>query len=387
VEQAVERGLKDRFGVTSIAVDHGDGDDHVEDLFEREIVADLAGTLYGGEEGPAGDYHLGAVVFEQRVAAVRLFEQLGSDVALVSREGGSPVQPRHESCASPPAVAGLRGRAEGIDLVVEEGLEEFLASGEVAVKGRHSDAGEPRYLGHRHLGVRIGERGAGGSTGRWTPGSTSSTPLTATPPVSRKRSWARRWTVDGVRAWCSRSSLASPLETTTLTIAELRRDGSRRRLKRRWRRLRTDWIDLYQVGVPDPSTDIDETLGALTDLVHSGKIRYIGASKVTASQVVEAQWTAERRGHGRFRTEQPPYSLLTRAIEYDMLPTCLRHGMGVMAYSPLAGRRLSGKYRKGGEIGGSGSVARQRHSPADYDAANPANAAKLERRRCPRGAR
>ena len=103
------------------------------------------------------------------------------------------------------------------------------------------------------------------------------------------------------------------------------------------RRLGTDWIDLYQVGVPDPSTDIDETLSALSDLVRAGKIRYFGASKVPASQIVEAQWVADRRGHGHFRTEQAPYSMLTRAIEYDVLPTCQRHGMGVMAYSPLAG--------------------------------------------------
>src|SRR5215831_9531659 len=103
------------------------------------------------------------------------------------------------------------------------------------------------------------------------------------------------------------------------------------------RRLQTDWIDLYQVGVPDPQTDIDETLGALSDLVRAGKIRAFGASKVPASHIVEAQWTAERRCHGRFLTEQPPYSLLTRAIEYDVLPTCLRHGMGVMTYSPRAG--------------------------------------------------
>ena len=124
------------------------------------------------------------------------------------------------------------------------------------------------------------------------------------------------------------------------------------------RRLRTDWIDLYQVGVPDPNTDSDETLGALSDLVRAGKIRSFGASKVPASAIVEVQWTAERRGHGRFRTEQPPYSLLTRAIEYDVLPTCLRHGMGVMSYSPLAGGWLSGRYRKGQEIGGPGSAAR-----------------------------
>ena len=143
------------------------------------------------------------------------------------------------------------------------------------------------------------------------------------------------------------------------------------------RRLQTDWIDLYQVGVPDPDTDIDETLGALSDLVRAGKIRSFGASKVPASQIVEAQWTAERRGHGRFRTEQPPYSLLTRAIEYDLLPACLRHGLGVMAYSPLAGGWLSGRYRKGVQVSGPGSAARARLS-GSYDAANPANAAKLE---------
>jgi aryl-alcohol dehydrogenase-like predicted oxidoreductase len=163
-------------------------------------------------------------------------------------------------------------------------------------------------------------------------------------------------------------------------------DPNHRGASRRWiiegvegslRRLQTDWIDLYQVGVPDPHTDIDETLGALSDLVRAGKIRYFGASKVPASQIVEAQWTAERRGHGRFRTEQPPYSLLTRGIEYDVLPTCLRHGMGVMAYSPLAGGWLSGRYRKGLQVGGPGSAARARRFPAAYDAANPANAAKL----------
>ncbi len=144
------------------------------------------------------------------------------------------------------------------------------------------------------------------------------------------------------------------------------------------RRLQTDWIDLYQVGVPDRDTDIDETLGALSDLVHAGKIRSFGASKVPASEIVEAQWAADRRGHGRFRTEQPPYSMLTRAIEYDVLPTCLRHGMGVMTYSPLAGGWLSGKYRKGQEVSGPGSTARAQRFPGAYDATNPANAAKLD---------
>jgi aryl-alcohol dehydrogenase-like predicted oxidoreductase len=163
-------------------------------------------------------------------------------------------------------------------------------------------------------------------------------------------------------------------------------DRNHRGASRRWimeaidgslRRLQTDWIDLYQVGVPDRDTDIDETLGALTDLVHAGKIRSFGTSKVPASEIVEAQWTAERRGHGRFRSEQPPYSILTRAIEYDVLPTCLRYGMGVMAYSPLAGGWLSGRYRKGQQISGTGSAFRAQRSGA-YDATNPANAAKFD---------
>jgi aryl-alcohol dehydrogenase-like predicted oxidoreductase len=158
------------------------------------------------------------------------------------------------------------------------------------------------------------------------------------------------------------------------------RGGSRRWITRAvdgsLRRLQTDWIDLYQLGAPDPYVDVDETLGALTDLLQAGKIRAFGASKVPASQIVEAQWTADRRGYGRFRTEQPPYSMLARAIEYDLLPTCLRHGMGVLAYSPLAGGWLSGKYRQGTDVSAPGSAARARN-PAAYDATNPANAAKL----------
>ena len=132
-------------------------------------------------------------------------------------------------------------------------------------------------------------------------------------------------------------------------------DPNQRGNSRRWimaevenslRRLQTDWIDLYQIHRPDPNTDIDETLGALSDLVHQGKIRYFGHSTFPASEIVEAQWTAERRGRERFRCEQPPYSILTRAIEHDVLPTCQRYGMGVIPYSPLAGGWLSGRYRK-----------------------------------------
>jgi aryl-alcohol dehydrogenase-like predicted oxidoreductase len=113
------------------------------------------------------------------------------------------------------------------------------------------------------------------------------------------------------------------------------------------RRLDTDWIDLYQVHRPEEATDVDETLGALSDLVHQGKIRYLGSSTFPAEYVVEAQWTAERRGRERFVCEQPPYSILVREIERSVLPTCARYGMGVIPWSPLAGGYLTGKYRKG----------------------------------------
>lgn len=113
------------------------------------------------------------------------------------------------------------------------------------------------------------------------------------------------------------------------------------------RRLQTDYIDLYQVHRPAPDTDIEETLSVLTDLMREGKVRAIGASTFPASAIVEAQWVAERRGLARFRTEQPPYSILNRSIEREVLPACQRYGMGVMAWSPLAKGMLTGKYRKG----------------------------------------
>ncbi|MBR7834556.1 aldo/keto reductase [Actinospica durhamensis] len=164
-------------------------------------------------------------------------------------------------------------------------------------------------------------------------------------------------------------------------------DPNERGTSRRWitravegslRRLGTDWIDLYQIHRLDPSVDIDETLGVLSDLVHAGKIRAFGASTVSGSEIVEAQWAAERRGRERFRTEQPPYSLLTRAVEYDVLPTCLRHGLGVLVYSPLSGGWLTGRYRKGLEIAGPGSAVRAQRFSAAYDVSDPANAAKFE---------
>lgn len=164
-------------------------------------------------------------------------------------------------------------------------------------------------------------------------------------------------------------------------------DPNHRGASRRWitqavegslRRLGTDWIDLYQLHIHDPNTDIDETLGVLSDLVRAGKIGAFGASKVPASQIVEAQCTAQRRGHERFRTEQPPYSMLVRAIEFDVLPTCQRHGIGVLTYSPLAGGWLTGKYRKDQKVTGPGTAARSRLFPGVYDSTNPANTAKLD---------
>ncbi|MFS2088333.1 aldo/keto reductase [Paenarthrobacter nicotinovorans] len=112
------------------------------------------------------------------------------------------------------------------------------------------------------------------------------------------------------------------------------------------RRLNTEYIDLYQVHRPSPDTDVEETLGALTDLVRQGKVRYIGSSSYSGSQIVEAQWAARERNLERFVTEQPPYSILARGIEEDVLPTVQRHGMGTLSYSPLAGGWLSGRWRK-----------------------------------------
>jgi aryl-alcohol dehydrogenase-like predicted oxidoreductase len=142
------------------------------------------------------------------------------------------------------------------------------------------------------------------------------------------------------------------------------------------RRLNTDWIDLYQIHRPEADTDIDETLGALTDLVRAGKVRYIGSSTFPASQIVEAQWVARERGRERFVCEQPPYSMLVREIEKDMLPTARRHDMGVIPWSPLAGGWLSGRYRKDAEVPTS---TRAERIPGRYDLSTPENQLKLEK--------
>jgi aryl-alcohol dehydrogenase-like predicted oxidoreductase len=160
-------------------------------------------------------------------------------------------------------------------------------------------------------------------------------------------------------------------------------DPNHRGNSRRWivqeienslRRLGTDWIDLYQIHRPDPNTDIDETLAALTDLVQQGKVRYIGSSSFSGSEIVEAQWVARDRRLERFRTEQPPYSLLVRGIELDVLPTAQRHGMGILTYSPLAGGWLSGSWTSGSTPT---SPARQR-LVARFDMSLPENQRKLE---------
>jgi aryl-alcohol dehydrogenase-like predicted oxidoreductase len=140
------------------------------------------------------------------------------------------------------------------------------------------------------------------------------------------------------------------------------------------RRLGTDWIDLYQIHRPDPNTDIEETLAALTDLVQQGKVRYIGSSSFASSEIVEAQWVAHDRHLERFRTEQPPYSLLVRGIELDVLPTAKRHGMGTLTYSPLAGGWLSGRWTVDATPT---SPARQRLA-ARFDMSLPENQRKLE---------
>ena len=142
------------------------------------------------------------------------------------------------------------------------------------------------------------------------------------------------------------------------------------------RRLDTDWIDLYQIHRPDPTTDIEETLSALSDLIHQGKVRAIGSSTFPAEQIVEAQWVADRRNLERFRCEQPPYSLFVRGIETSVLPTCERYGMGVIVWSPLAAGWLTGRYRRPEDIDlHSGRAAR---FPFRFDPNLPMNQRKLD---------
>jgi aryl-alcohol dehydrogenase-like predicted oxidoreductase len=161
-------------------------------------------------------------------------------------------------------------------------------------------------------------------------------------------------------------------------------DVTERGNSRRWivrecenslRRLGTDRIDLYQIHRPDPAADIDETLGALTDLIRAGKICYAGSSTFPPSQIVEAQWTAQRRGRERFVCEQPPYSILVRGVETEVLPVCQAYGMGVIPWSPLASGWLTGRYRKGSDLPVS---TRAQRLPQRFDLSLPGNQAKLD---------
>jgi aryl-alcohol dehydrogenase-like predicted oxidoreductase len=159
------------------------------------------------------------------------------------------------------------------------------------------------------------------------------------------------------------------------------RGGSRRwimtEVENSLRRLGTDYIDLYQMHRYDPAVDLDETLGALTDLVRAGKVRYIGHSTFPASALLDAQYVARDRGRERFVTEQPSYSILTRNIENEILPLTQRYGMGVIPYSPLAGGWLSGRYRKDTGTTGPMSTARQRLANR-FDMSLPENQRKLD---------
>jgi aryl-alcohol dehydrogenase-like predicted oxidoreductase len=141
------------------------------------------------------------------------------------------------------------------------------------------------------------------------------------------------------------------------------------------RRLQTDYIDLYQIHRPDPDTDLDETLGALSDLIHQGKVRAIGTSTFPAELIVEGQWVAQQRGRERFQTEQPPYSILARGIEADVLPTCQRFGLSAIVWSPLNGGWLTGKYQRGAEPPPGSRAVRE---PDHFDYGDPVSQRKLD---------
>jgi aryl-alcohol dehydrogenase-like predicted oxidoreductase len=163
-----------------------------------------------------------------------------------------------------------------------------------------------------------------------------------------------------------------------------RGDRNRRGSSRRWimqaveeslRRLQTDHIDLYQIHRLDATADHDETLGALSDLIHQGKVLYLGSSTYPPSAVVEAHWVAQRRQRERFVCEQPPYSMVNRGIEAELLPVCQRYGMAVIPWGPLGGGWLSGRWRAGAETIES---TRAERLPGRYDLSKKGNQRKLE---------
>lgn len=163
-------------------------------------------------------------------------------------------------------------------------------------------------------------------------------------------------------------------------------EPNRRGNSRRWimralddslRRLGVDHVDLYQIHRPDPLTSIDQTVGALDDLVRAGKIRAWGTSTFPAADLVEARWAAARRGTNGPHTEQPPYSIFTRRIEADVLPVCRRHGIGVITWSPLSGGWLTGKYTSASDDPGGTAPPDSRGAtqPDHFDGDNPRKAA------------
>jgi aryl-alcohol dehydrogenase (NADP+) len=163
--------------------------------------------------------------------------------------------------------------------------------------------------------------------------------------------------------------------------------GNRRGNSRRWirravtdslRRLDVDHIDLYQIHRPDPDTPIDETVAALDDLVREGLIRYWGTSTFPAADIVEARWAAARRNAVGPHTEQPPYSIFCRHIEEAVLPTCQRHGIGVIVWSPLSGGWLTGKYRADAAPPADSRAAT---NPDHFDGVNAAKSAAVDRLR------
>jgi len=174
------------------------------------------------------------------------------------------------------------------------------------------------------------------------------------------------------------TKFAMPVDGGPMGEGHNRGGGSRRYImtavEDSLRRLGTDYIDLYQVHRPSALMDVEETLGALTDLVRQGKVRYIGSSSYTGSQIVEAQVASRDGNLARFVTEQPPYSILVRGIEQDVLPTTQRYGMGTLSYSPLAGGWLSGKWKKD-----AAPVPTSANRPrARFDMSTAANQQKLE---------
>lgn len=147
-----------------------------------------------------------------------------------------------------------------------------------------------------------------------------------------------------------------------------------RQVEESLRRLKTDYIDLYQIHRPDPHTPIDETLRALDDLVRQGKVRYIGCSNFDAWRIMESLWVSDKMNLERFVSNQPSYSILDRYIEMEVLPVSEKYGLSTLAYSPLAGGWLSGKYRLSQPV-----PEGSRGAKNNWDYNDPANREKLEK--------